>query len=459
MEDNRKDNLFSFYSVKTTMPFILTALAALLTLTALSLTNTARIETPILNINELLPLMVLIWCLTLLAFAPVRLQRWLAAPLKCLRGRVMALWAFILVYIILTLAVLNLLYEAGRYTRSSADTDRFVLLFLGWLLGLVLTFGADRDERRRVRQKLQTSRLTGLMVSLTTLVGLFTVIDLGARLFLANSDGFGFTFMATNWLSRSWHPVNALGYRDFDVPQNIPDGVQQVIVTGDSFAAGYGIPRVEDTFPHLLGTRLGDGYQVHVVARPGWAADDELAALAAYPLQPDALIVSHYIDDIRTTAQSLGLNHPITPYPDPPLSWLIGSFQLPNFVYWHVIAPRTFLTSYRDQFRQFLEASYNTPKIWSAYQDKLMQFVEIARKSEGRLVVLVWPDMQDISNSTAFTRPVIDFFRANGADVVDMTADLFTLEPAARVANPYDFHPSITAHQIAAERLLPHLAQ
>jgi hypothetical protein len=439
------------------MPFILTALAILLTLTALSLADTARLETPILNINALLPLLLIVWGLTLLAFAPARWQQWLSVPLKHLRGRVMALWAFILVYIIIVLAVLNLLYEAGRYTRSSASTDRFVLLFLVWLFSLILTFGLDAGEQQAIRQKLQTSRLTGLMISLTTLVVLFTTLDLGARLFLANSDGFGFTFMATNWLSRSWQPVNALGYRDFEISQNIPDGVQQVIVTGDSFAAGYGIPKVEDTFPHLLENRLGDGYQVHVVAQPGWAVDNELAALAAYPLQPDVLIVSHYIDDIRTTAQEHGLQHPITPYPAPPLSWLIGSFQLPNFVYWHVLAPRNFLTSYRDQFRQFVEASYSSPEIWSAYQDKLMQFVEITRKSEGRLVVLVWPDMQTVSDSTALTRPVINFFQANGADVIDMTADLLTLDPTARVANPYDFHPSIKVHQIAAARLLAHL--
>lgn len=435
------------------MPFILTVLAALLTLTALSLADAARFETPLLNISALLPLLVIVWSLSLLAFAPARWQHWLSAPLKRLRGQVTVLWLFILVYILVALAVLNLLYQAGRYTRSSASTDRFVALFLVWLLGLIITFGVDREEWQSIRHKLQSSRLTGMMISLTTLVILFTAVDLGARLFLANSDGFGFTFMANNWLSRYWNPVSALGYRDFEVLDNTAAGVQQVIVTGDSLAAGYGVTRIEDTFPHLLGDQLGTGYQIHIVARPGWATDNELAALAAYPLQPDVLIVSHYIDDIRTTAQSFGLQHPITPYPDPPVSWLIGSFQLPNFVYWHVVAPKTFLAPFRGQFQEFIRASYETPEVWTAYQGKLTQFVEIVRKSQGRLVVLVWPDLLSVSDSQALTEPVSEFFQANGADVIDMTADLLALEPAARVANPYDFHPSAKVHQIAAEQL------
>ena len=62
------------------MPYILTILAALLTLTAISLTQTARLEAPILNVQALLPLLAIVWALTLLAFAPAKWQHWLAAP-------------------------------------------------------------------------------------------------------------------------------------------------------------------------------------------------------------------------------------------------------------------------------------------------------------------------------------------------------------------------------------------
>ncbi len=430
-------------------------LPGLMTLAALSLA--AHEPVPVLNPAALLPALSLVWGFTLLAAAP-RLKEQVAAPFRRLRTHPALLWLAALVYLLAALAGLNLLSEVGRYQHSTASAEIFYAGLALWLLALFLGFGLTRAEFRDILDRLRRRRLTGGLLSVSALVLMFTAADLGARLVLAQSDGFGFTLMATNWLRQHWEPVNALGYRDAPLDESLPDGVRRVIVAGDSLAAGYGVARLEDTFPHILGDKLGAGYAVNVVAQPGWATEDVLAALKAYPVTPDVLVVSHYVDDSRVTAHRLGLRHPIMPYPGAPSGWLIASYQVPNYIYWHVYAPRSYLPGFRDQYRQFVEASYTTPAVWSAYETTLMQLVEYSRTAHARLVVLVWPDLLAVEESAVFTRPVADFFERQGATVISMTEVLTPLAPEQRYANPLDFHPNAAVHHLAAEQVYAALA-
>ena len=76
------------------------------------------------------------------------------------------------------------------------------------------------------------------------------------RYFYAESENV-FTGASLNWLARYWHE-NSLGYRDREwTPEDLA-GKQTILVTGDSFAAGWGINDPADRFGDVLAQHLGD---------------------------------------------------------------------------------------------------------------------------------------------------------------------------------------------------------
>jgi hypothetical protein len=76
--------------------------------------------------------------------------------------------------------------------------------------------------------------------------------------------------------------TNSLGLRDYRPPHK-SDGKTQIIVLGDSFTFGYGVP-LEESYPNLLEQRLnqagpGDQYEVINAGVPGYDTVDEAELL------------------------------------------------------------------------------------------------------------------------------------------------------------------------------------
>ncbi|RME98170.1 MAG: SGNH/GDSL hydrolase family protein, partial [Chloroflexi bacterium] len=143
------------------------------------------------------------------------------------------------------------------------------IIVAGVLAGLLFLVRYGMGEGR-VRRWLENGLLALLAVFFTLMA-----LELGFKLFFAQSDGFRYTLASKNWYARYWQE-NSLGYRDREwTPQDVA-GKTKVMVVGDSFVAGSGIANPEDRFSNQLGRLLGDEYVVFNVSSPGWDTADEI---------------------------------------------------------------------------------------------------------------------------------------------------------------------------------------
>ncbi|MFN8372534.1 MAG: hypothetical protein U0694_06620 [Anaerolineae bacterium] len=397
------------------------------------------------NTSVALPLAV-IWVLSLLAVVPqVKfLRSILSTPLHLLRKAPALLWLLLLLYTLFVLLVWFKVYEPVWGKTPDAGG----LAFLGamvWLWWFVVAFGLESDEGRAIGAKLGKSRLTGVLITLTTLALLLVGTEGYLRVFMVKSDGFAFTIMHYWWREIYWRPINSLGYRDYE-PHDDPTQ-QHILVVGDSFPSGHGINNIDDTFPQVLDRTL-DGYTVNIAAQPGWDTNVEFPPLQNYPVQPNIVILSHYFNDL---GYALSENPVRVTFPDEPLRTFVDSYFLPSFLYWHIF--QFGIEGHAGEYVNLLLDAYNDPTVWAEHQAALAQFVTWANEHDARLIVIVWPALDAIAQSAPASTRVTEYFEAQGVTVVNMDEALQGRSTAELVVNPFDAHPNAAVHALAAQLL------
>lgn len=217
---------------------------------------------------------------------------------------------------------------------------------------------------------------------------------------------------------------------------------------------GYGVDDIADTFPHVLDDALGEEYSVNIVAQPGWGIFSALGAVQAYPIQPDILILSHYINDISegTAAQEYGQAFPqIRIEPTESQRWWTDRFYIANFLYY-----RVFLYTQHDSlelYNDWIYRAYENQAVWTAYQEELQSVINWTAENDIPLIVLVWSNLLDIEGSQSITEPIVAYFSEQNIPVLAMSDYLIDMPVSQRTVNPFDAHPGETSHQIAGEQL------
>lgn len=329
--------------------------------------------------------------------------------------------------------------------------ELFWLLTCGIGLVLLPVANLSQQERTVIGQRLGWSG--GILITLTTLVMIIIGIELGLRYFWVASDNFQFSKMHQNWSRLYWNPINEKGYRDYPIAST-DDERTHIIVAGDSLASGYGINDIANTFPHILNDLLGDSYTVNITAQPGWGVASALGATKEYPIVPDILILSHYINDINegTAGHEYGQPFPqIRLDPDDNQRWWVENFYIANFLYYRVYlyTQHEAVSLYND----WVYGAYRNRTIWRAYKEELQTVIDWTDENDVQLIVLVWPNLLNIDNSRRITDPVVKYFSNRDIALVDMAHYLQDESPTRLTVNPFDAHPSIFSHTIAAEQL------
>lgn len=321
-----------------------------------------------------------------------------------------------------------------------------------WLISFLAFGGLNKSELRVIGSRLAHSRATGPLISLTTLVLILIVGELFFRHGLRLTSTYADTLVHHRWNESYWNPLNELSFRDYPIQYQLPAGVKSVLILGDSFAAGLGVRDIKDTFPHLLGEKLGDDYHISVVAHAGWNTDAQLDGLKNYPLKPDILIHSYFLNDI-TYLGSQYLNEWSVQrlHPGPPFGELIDRFYLPNFLYWNVYMQyvRHNDVNYGDGIIDI----YRDPDIWSAHKADLQAILDWTHAQGGDTIVIIWPILTMVEASAPATEQIAIFYRSQGVPVINLTEDFKIYRPLELAVNPFDMHPNERAHRIAAERL------
>jgi hypothetical protein len=402
----------------------------------------------------LVPALVLMWIITLVGFFRwSRVQKIVGAVLRPLRRWPALLWLVLLVYICVTIGAWLALYQP-TYGRPLKPVEFCYLCVITWGFIFLLAYNINRETLREMGQKLSKSWLAGLMITLTTIVLIFAGAEAYLRIAYITTDGYGFTAMNYHWYNNFyWNHLNSLGYRDYEPRPDDPNNpFKRVMVVGDSFTAGHGIDNLDDTFPQVLERELGDGYDVNLVAKSGWDMIDYEAWLNNYPLKPDIVVLSYYLNDIDYLMEgdSNPNNNFVFPT-DPNINWFVLNFFTPNFVYYNLLQ---FTSSNRtNNFQMSLVDAHLDANLWSQETPRIDSFVQWNKDHETRLIVLVWPMIRAVDASVPATAKVKAYFEELGAEVVDMTDILKGKNSAEMVVNRYDAHPSIAADKLAADAL------
>lgn len=261
-------------------------------------------------------------------------------------------------------------------------------------------------------------------------------------MFVPRSHNVGYTLATRIWYDKYWGPENSLGYRDVEPVRS--DGKKLVFALGDSFTAGAGIPHVAARFSNVL-ARLRPDLQVMNLGRSGSDTGDELRRLAAHPLHPDAVVLQYYPNDIDVAAQRAGHElPPFTPYEDLPavkLRFLVRSSFLANFVYWQL--PHGDVAAYHD----FLQSAHEDPAVAREQHADLERLCAWACEHRVRLMVALFPLLEDLAWSREANRDVKAFFTAHGVPVLDVADLVEDLPVPARLVNSHDGHASAIVHE------------
>ncbi|MCU0512334.1 MAG: SGNH/GDSL hydrolase family protein [Anaerolineae bacterium] len=391
-------------------------------------------------------LTLLLWGFTLLlAFAGPLRDHLLSVP-RWLRRHPALLW---LILLLVGLAV-PVRAELLRFNTLFQRYDTWMLL---WGTALLCAAGLTAADRGEMARRLGRSPFAGLLVTLTTCALLLVGGELYLRYGPAFSNSYAIGLIHTRWTDLYWHPENAAGFRDVEPACDVPPEVQRVLVAGDSFVAGLGINNYENTFPRVLARHLGERYRVNIAAMPGWNTRSTLSAVLNYPCLPDILIWSYFVNDIAEIdgAYIQPLNA-LFAEPEEPVKTYVETFYLAELAYWNLY--RQLVAGLDGRYSSQVLSAYADPAVWAQHELDLQSIVSLAAERRLRLVVIVFPALNQMSASEPAVRQVENFFSERGVPVVSMLDDLRGRSPGQLVVNPFDMHPNEDTHRRAAEALL-----
>jgi hypothetical protein len=426
---------------------------AIWALLALAATAAGIAAQPVWDTNPwIIPALVVIGVVTLIGFVRGRLHTVVSAPVRGLRRSGALFWFALLVYYAVLVGAWLVHYQP-TYGRPLKPVEYCYLAVIAWGFVYLIAYDLRRETLRAMGGQLSKGIAPGLLITLTTILFLFTLSEGYLRLFNITTDGYGFTAMNYHWYENFYRPYkNSLGFRDHE-PKPDQSGLTRVAIVGDSFAAGHGINNIDDTFPQLLEQRLGAAYDVDLIAQSGWDMNDYTAWLAGYPLKPQIVVLSYYMNDIDWLLNDPNIN-PDAAFDFPKsqaFSWFVLNFFTPNYAY-YTIAQFT-SPARTTNFTNRLVAAYSNEAVWRQQAAEFDKFAAWNREHHTRVIVLVWPLIRDVAGSAPAVTKVKTYFLGQGMEVVDMSTHLANQDPNAMSVNRFDAHPSIAAQRLTADIL------
>jgi hypothetical protein len=374
-------------------------------------------------------------------------RAWVVDALHWWRVRPLVLWLAILVATPSILILLDLL------SAEAPLPSEYVAWNVLWLGYVVFFVGIKQGEYRAMAHRVGTSRLTGILISLTTLVIMAIGAEVSLRTWLVFSNGYATGSIHAEWVYRYWNPLNELQFRDYDIYRDIQPAQERVMVLGDSFAAGIGVNDIDDTFPQLLGDKLGENYAIYNVSHAGWNTNQQIEGIINYPFEPDILVYSYFLNDASYVSPMLNNDFfELFPPPEGLLFDLVGRFHLADFLYWNVYTQ--YLRAGNFGYGNLVMDVYRDDLMWARHQGDIKAIVDWTRnEADADVVVLLWPVLTQVEDSREITSQVADYFAELNVPVIDMGDYVADAPVIQRIANPFDMHPSAWSHQIAAEAL------
>lgn len=268
------------------------------------------------------------------------------------------------------------------------------------------------------------------------------------------------------------YEMNRFGFRDVDYPVTKPARTYRILVLGDSFTFGGGVPDREDIFPEIIEKRLNaldfgkkiERVEVLNTGIPGSVTEDWLAVAKHiwHYFEPDAVLIVYFLRDGISTASIPGFFDKIRAG--------ITTANRESFLYRNLYTARVLKNRldkrrisehYTRQFvLSYLGDQQQTAR-WKRSQSTLLSIRDYARQRSADVGFVIFPILVQLDKDYPFLgicEHIEAFTRHHAMPTHNLLSAFLKFRGPELWVSPYNQHPNEKAHLIAAESLVPFVA-
>jgi lysophospholipase L1-like esterase len=253
---------------------------------------------------------------------------------------------------------------------------------------------------------------------------------------------------------------NRLGFHDSEWTRKKPPGTWRVLVVGDSFTAGWSVPR-EDLFVERIERSLneratgGRRFELMNVSQPGWDTREEVSQIKRFidaGYEPDAVLIVFFINDatnLDTHPEIVWRMHKYVYERDGFLNRHSRLFDWVDFLLRRSRATSMTIDDYR---RSFEEEGVGRIR-WTLAR----QALQAAHTKLGSLGIplglVIFPVLieLDASHGLSDLYAYVETYCAEiGVPVLNLLPAFYGKKPASLWVGPANSHPNAEANRIAA---------
>ena len=315
--------------------------------------------------------------------------------------------------------------------------------------------------------------LLGLVTLAVTIVILYGAAEVAVRLFVDNGMNFNIEMWkyARDIKQRSADPLighehrgdaksylmgvdvatNAEGHRDREIPVERQPGVGRVVMLGDSFIEGWGVP-FEDTISKRLEKLFDKAGEKVEVMNTGVGNYNTIMEVEAFltrdaKFKPDMVVLNYTFNDAE----------PVPSYGS--TGFLARNSEAAVFLVGGMDSLMR-LFGEKQTWDKYYLGLYNTPG-WDAAKAAIHKLADYCRQNKIKLMIVNWPELHDVNNYrlqkiTDLLHGVAD---AEKVPFVDLLNSVKGQESSKLWVTAPDPHPNAYANELYANYLFPFLKE
>jgi len=262
---------------------------------------------------------------------------------------------------------------------------------------------------------------------------------------------------------------NEDGLRDMDYPLRKPSRGRRVLILGDSFTFGLGVPNDEDTFPAILEITMNK-QMVHSsinrieVLNGGISGSLPSNWLRVYKkvsakFDPDIVLIVFFLRDGTYLKVRKEFLKPIL---DEITRKNHLSFYYECFFTYRLLKDlldrSKISTRYTDSLKNAYIGDTKQTRAWHLIQEHVLAIKSLAEKNSVEVGFVIFPILVGLNKNYPFMeicKHLEEFALSNGFQVHNLLPSFMGNYGPNLWVSSYDQHPNEKAHRIAAESMLP----
>jgi hypothetical protein len=242
--------------------------------------------------------------------------------------------------------------------------------------------------------------------------------------------------------------INSQGQRDQEIPLGRTPGTGRIMMLGDSFVLGWGVPLDEIVCKRLEKKFAADGHPVEVinagVGNYNSIQETEYYLVHGYKFHPDLVVLNFDSND----------SEPVPTYSD-------NNFFERNSEL--VVVAKSMMDSLlrksgaADRWDQYYLSLFDNIPAWDAAKAAIHKLAIATRAQGAKLVIVSWPELHDVQHYRL--QKIIDLARgvaeSEGVPFIDLLEPVKGMESSKLWLTVPDPHPNAYTNGLYADYLYP----